>query len=220
MTAQAILSKTTKVSERCLPKTSAFYDDYSSTMSAKVRKAGRVAELSAMGDAWIAQDPSSNSYKLVGAGSYQRVVFYVTTHTAGRERFRGTCQACAGGQIVDEHGLIVLHGYLRPGHGYVVNRCVGVGSAPAETSIELARTIIRDCTETAATYEKLLAALPVLPPFRMDMSDAVKKARIEAEKVRRDYGNAIWSNKTLAAHLTAHALPQIGRPLATEVVAS
>lgn len=47
----------------------------------------------------------------------------------------GTCAICSNQQVV-RNGKMVLHGYQRPGYGYIVGDCFGVGYDPIETSAE------------------------------------------------------------------------------------
>ena len=53
----------------------------------------------------------------------------------------GTCQACFRAQKTRD-GLLVLHGYKRPGYGYIEGRCFGVGFAPFEVSCERTKQFI------------------------------------------------------------------------------
>lgn len=47
----------------------------------------------------------------------------------------GTCAICSHHQVV-RNGKMVLHGYHRPGYGYVIGNCFGVDYDPYETSAE------------------------------------------------------------------------------------
>lgn len=88
--------------------------------------------------AWLAAKAAeidatpNHSAKIVGQGSYQVVSVYETVQVAGRLRHRGVCQYCGASQVV-QAGRMVLHGYNRPGWGYIVNRCPGVELAPFNT---------------------------------------------------------------------------------------
>lgn len=60
-------------------------------------------------------------------------------HVPGAKRTRentGTCAACFGNHKMDVRGGIVLHGYQRPGIGYVVGDCYCVGYKPLELSVD------------------------------------------------------------------------------------
>lgn len=54
-----------------------------------------------------------------------------------RAEFQGTCAVCQGTFKVREQRL-VLHGYQRPGDGYITGRCWGEGAVPWEISPEAA----------------------------------------------------------------------------------
>jgi hypothetical protein len=47
----------------------------------------------------------------------------------------GTCAICNNSQVVRKGGMVV-HGYQRPGHGYIIGECFGVGYAPYEISAD------------------------------------------------------------------------------------
>lgn len=95
--------------------------------------------------------------KIVGNGSYQSISVYEITEVAGRLRHRGHCQFCGNSQVVDESGVMVLHGYTRPGDGYIFNECPCVGSRPLETSQTLTEDYLKSARETLAMIEKKLA---------------------------------------------------------------
>jgi len=90
--------------------------------------------------AWLAAETArvletpNRSVKLVGVGSYQHLSVYEVTTVEGRVRHRGHCQCCGGLQVV-EAGRMVLHGYERPGEGFIVGRCPGVNEPPMEISM-------------------------------------------------------------------------------------
>ena len=47
----------------------------------------------------------------------------------------GHCAICMREQVV-RHDVMVLHGYQRPGHGYIIGNCFGVDYKPYEVSAE------------------------------------------------------------------------------------
>lgn len=54
------------------------------------------------------------------------------TTTTATTAERATCQICFRQQALTADRRMVLHGYERPGHGYAVGSCPGVGHAPLE----------------------------------------------------------------------------------------
>ncbi len=73
----------------------------------------------------------------------QEVLDYLgmESHEAAKkaERTRentGTCGVCGHEQKLKNGKTLVLHGYQRPGHGYIVGDCFGVGYQPWEKSKE------------------------------------------------------------------------------------
>lgn len=80
------------------------------------------------------------------------------------EDFIGTCQACFGEFKVNENSKqIVLHGYKRPGHGYIIGNCEGTDHAPFEYDTALTVRIIaghrRASDDAAALHAKLMQGL-------------------------------------------------------------
>jgi len=70
--------------------------------------------------------------------------------------FQGTCAVCMGTFKVRD-GLMVLHGYLRPGDGYIAGRCFGEGRTPWEVSPEAAQAFLD--TDLKPALKGLNAAL-------------------------------------------------------------
>jgi hypothetical protein len=71
------------------------------------------------------------STRIVGQGSYQSITVYQDIEVAGRIRHRGICQYCGNSQVVQD-GVMVLHGYQRPGDGRVYGECPGKGEKPLQ----------------------------------------------------------------------------------------
>jgi hypothetical protein len=62
----------------------------------------------------------------------------------------GECQICQRRHILDSRGNLVLHGYQRPGHGYIVGDCFGVGHPPWEVSSSALATWIKQLKARSA----------------------------------------------------------------------
>lgn len=83
----------------------------------------------------------------------------------------GICPACFRVQKLDDNGGLVLHGYQRPGDGYIHGSCYGVGHKPLEVSVEGTKAYLEKllvpCAERAAEN---LAVFKVSPPtsFRVN----------------------------------------------------
>lgn len=76
------------------------------------------------------------------------------------EDFIGTCQACFGEFKVNENSHhIVLHGYKRPGDGYIIGNCRGTDHLPFEYGYELTKEIIDDHLGIALRRDQYLAKL-------------------------------------------------------------
>lgn len=60
----------------------------------------------------------------------------------------GTCQGCFKDQKTRD-GRLVLHGYKRPGHGYILGNCWGHGYAPYQISCERTKQFLDECVRPA-----------------------------------------------------------------------
>lgn len=76
-------------------------------------------------------------------------------------RYIGTCPVCLS-QVKIRKGKLVHHGYQRPGYGYIVGDCFGVGFPPNETSPECAQEWLAVVNEELVSVEDQLARLPDL----------------------------------------------------------
>jgi hypothetical protein len=73
---------------------------------------------------------------------------------------RGTCQCCFGAyetrQQKNGGWAMVLHGYKRPGHGYIVGECRGNGYAPFEVSCEQTKVWLAELKTISAAQAQYL----------------------------------------------------------------
>jgi hypothetical protein len=72
------------------------------------------------------------------------------------EDFIGTCQWCFGEFKVNSRRGMVLHGYTRPGYGYTVGNCRGVGHAPFEDTHELTDVRIQELKDGIKKHERAI----------------------------------------------------------------
>lgn len=145
--ANATKTKRTKISE-CVPPVEV-------RENTKARREWLAAKLAHV-NSFVTETGARWEGKIVGKGSYQVVSVYEVTEVEGRLRQRGHCQFCGNAQVVD-NGAMVLHGYSRPGIGYVFNECPCVGRAPLEVSQTLTETYLQDAIALKASLEKKLA---------------------------------------------------------------
>jgi hypothetical protein len=75
----------------------------------------------------------------------------------------GSCQGCFKQQKTRD-GRLVLHGYKRPGHGYIIGNCWGHGYAPFEVSCERTKEFIAKALKPAlASAQERLVRLRARP---------------------------------------------------------
>jgi len=70
----------------------------------------------------------------------------------------GTCAICFHEQVV-RGDQMVLHGYQRPGHGYIIGNCFGVGYKPYELSADACVAYVPNLEAHKTHYTENLAAL-------------------------------------------------------------
>lgn len=74
----------------------------------------------------------------------------------------GTCPCCFRKQKARDTRM-VLHGYQRPGYGYIVGDCFGVRYAPFEVSCDGTKAYIARLSQIRQGYQERLAALQARP---------------------------------------------------------
>jgi len=99
----------------------------------------------------------------------------------------GTCPCCFRNVKMHE-GRIVLHGYNRPGHGYIIGRCFGVGYEPYERSTKGTENILEVVKSGLEGCKARLEAL---------RSETYRESFRERKKYMRgyvdvDYGEPGW----------------------------
>ena len=139
---------------------------------------------------WLKETSSlkADAEKALGLGEF------VAGEKKVREDYKngaGTCPCCFQLHALSSTGTIVLHGYKRPGWGFAVGSCVGVGYPPFE--ISPAGTIaLRDSLRShKASREAWLDALQanrveVLTERRSVASNEWGKRNVETVEVRKD----------------------------------
>lgn len=83
-------------------------------------------------------------------------------HVPAAERTRegtGTCPVCFRNVKLSGPGLVVLHGYKRPGYGMTEGKCPGVGYPPFELSVKGVAAYLNQLTHMIAEEEAMLAKL-------------------------------------------------------------
>lgn len=184
--------------------------------------------------------------KVVGQGSYQSVSEYHITLKEGRTRYRGTCQVCGRSHVVQDQ-RVVLHGYERPGYGYIEGQCPGQGEKAAEFEVSLTKALIADARRWVSAAQALadrLHQLAAQTAYPTDADWAIYHATfvevVETHPVTRRqrtrrvpgltmlrHGRTEEANRHASAargaggyadDMTRHVLSRLGKPLRPEVV--
>lgn len=115
-------------------------------------------------------------------------------HEPGAIRTRdntGTCGACFRNiKLVansNGHPTMALHGYNRPGYGYVIGRCFGGAHPPYELSTEATKIMLESAKSRLAGIEKYLASLPNATEFNANLFTMGAK-----ERIIQKAGNGLW----------------------------
>jgi len=122
--------------------------------------------------------------KVVGKGSYEEISVWEKTEVEGRLRFRGHCQYCGALQVVKDGVTMVLHGYKRPGVGYIFNECPGMNLPPLNKRKDKTEAWLADAKVTLATANEVYAK-----------AEAAKKTAEDAF-----YSDEVSSDQRLDAH--------------------
>lgn len=102
-----------------------------------------------------------------------------------------TCGCCWGVHAVGQDGLLVHHGYRRPGYGYIIGDCSAVGYEPWERSTKATEMMLEYTMARAVTIAKQLADGYDRVPVRgndgkYDWVDQTDTRYTDAEKTYRD----------------------------------
>lgn len=171
--------------------------------------------------------------RIVGKGSYAEVAVYEVTEVAGATQYRGTCQVCGGafsvGYDISKPVHLSLHGYQRPGYGYIVGECWGVNHPAAEVSVDLSKASIvrlRDGAATGKARAAKIIAKHILSDFAVRNAwvsraeqVALKFSELKPEQQAKVLLSAAEDAERTAQQIEAHILPRLGRPFHEEVVA-
>lgn len=113
--------------------------------------------------AWLAQrlseiqtDPNIEA-RIVGKGSYQEIAKWELSQVPARVRLRGYCQYCGHEQVVKD-GVLVLHGYKRPGDGYIFNECPGMRKPALNVDKSFTERWLKEANDVLATARTVLSA--------------------------------------------------------------
>ena len=114
-------------------------------------------------------------------------------HVPAAQRTRdntGTCGVCFRNiKIVrkGEHTFMALHGYNRPGDGFIIGKCPGGDHAPYELSAEATKMVLKSAESHLAVYEKYLHGLD--DPNLQEFDENYFNMSAPAKMVRRDYAH-------------------------------
>lgn len=121
----------------------------------------------------------------------------------------GTCQACFGEYKVDEaRARLVLHGYRRPGHGFVVGSCLGVDAPPFEHEHALTDQVIASHRTAAAGRRDDLEKLRTGTTTRLTRRFAVHNPETRRDEPRTETvepGHEHWERTLAVAIAQAEA---------------
>jgi hypothetical protein len=103
---------------------------------------------------------------------------------AKTDKLSGTCQACFGSFAL-KGGRMVHHGYKRPGVGYLLGSCKGVGHEPYEVSCEITKVWLAEVQNKLLPFLRdKLAGLDTATEVKVLVKDWV---RIHAEGLSSRY---------------------------------
>ena len=186
--------------------------------------------------AWLAQrlgelaEQADLEVRIVGTGSYQRISVRRLEKVPARIQYRGTCQVCCGSVAIDpDTGLTSMHGYERPGHGYIVGQCPAAQQKPANVDLTITHRFRAQAEADAKAnaeaaerlrleYHQAMAALPEGAWDSPDRRAAVAAARALDEKASK-CGTKAWHARQFVKDLDTYAIPAHGQALAEILIA-
>lgn len=98
-------------------------------------------------------------------------------------KFLGNCQICEG-DFKARKGVMVHHGYKRPGHGYIVGDCPGVAELPYEQSCEI---IKGQLVSAKAALGHTSAYLAKLEAREVTHFTTYRHSHLRGEMIEKDY---------------------------------
>jgi hypothetical protein len=87
--------------------------------------------------------------------------YTISVHGEGEAKsvqLRGHCQFCGNHQVIKD-GVLVLHGYQRPGHGWIYGRCPGMEKLALQKDQSLTEAFL---AEAESRRDRLQKAQPAL----------------------------------------------------------
>ena len=99
-------------------------------------------------------------------------------------RYVGECQICEG-QFKVQDGRVVLHGYKRPGDGYIIGECFGRNEPPYELSCAAIPGWLEGCKSSLMEAARYL--------------DDLKSGKIDRFRMESGYTNQGYSHKPFEA---------------------
>ena len=168
--------------------------------------------------------------KVIGAGSYQHLSVRRLEKVPARIQYRGVCQCCCGSVAVSpDTGLASLHGYERPGNGYIVGRCWGAEEKPANVDLTLthkfrakaladAEGYERAAEQFAGEYRQAMTALPA-EWWKSDAGKAQMDATRALDEKSQAARSQAWHAREFVKNLDTYAIPAHGQPLAEILIA-
>src|SRR6185295_9967482 len=109
---------------------------------------------------------------------------------AGRVGGSGTCQICGGSQAI-VRSMIALHGYNRPGVGFIIGECYGAKHPPFEVSCDRLRSWIGRLDKMLTEAHDELAELP----FRKTFDLAV--LQYKDGRIVYSYGKPVYKHEPI-----------------------
>lgn len=119
---------------------------------------------------------------------------------------QGTCQCCFGGYETRQKGdkgdfRLVLHGYQRPGDGYIIGDCRGHGHVPYEVSCEQTKVFREELKGILAAREERREQLQTDKVPTLTASVSTGKRIPDTNPRHRGYGMTVEEHKDVEVPL-------------------
>lgn len=133
--------------------------NYSSYDFALAEKATALRKKAILGEMRALREQRKALQAAIREDRTRRAASVKAERAAKRAEVTAECQICENHQCLDRQGRLVLHGYQRPGDGYILGRCYGVGHLPYP-AIDALAVYVKLVEGQASAVERAILALP------------------------------------------------------------
>ncbi len=122
----------------------------------------------------------------------------VAASRVGRD---GECQICQHRQILSSKGTLVLHGYERPGNGYILGDCFGTGRKPWEVACDALAEWIEKLKRASAENARAAIAVAAFTTVNVNRGSTRKPRMVTLVKGGIDPDGMMYGHDSFASEI-------------------